>query len=496
MLESGRARRSPSRSRGDDAQPRQMRGSHHLVLSWRAGQVVGEGRCALRRRLYARARSALSPADRRRWSKTLWPRRAMAAARLIAVVVLPTPHLLTATARTRPTLGGSGASCPNPRGPPRRCAATRASSFACCTQRSASGCWRFGQERVQVPLCAAAIAALEQHEGQTVIRAGEIGFDVERAAVIADCFFGRCVLVNAMAISGESWCRSDVAQGELVRRQRRVRNPPAAPTPLLRSGNRGVWGFGAPSDFPPVQATPPGHATLGGIGDDYQPKWGSPEERRGLRQSYPVQPTRATAVILSDAKDLPAASCFHALTVTGSLRHVATSPRTSSTRRAFSRWIGPLFGELVAAAWRYAWRGHTTPKSSWALRRPGVVPGAVIAAILGREFHSMVVSRRFGGDTVRETPTVLSAAPQSVRGKRVLVVDETCDNWRHDSPGGRVHGQCRRRRSAHGRRHFRTDHTFLSFTRWRPRARSCCSWDREVLIDGDLLPQSAICGGR
>src|SRR5262249_56549316 len=57
----------------------------------------------------------------------------------------------------------------------------------------------------------------------------------------------------------------------------------------------------------------------------------------------------------------------------------------------------------------------------------GVVPGAVIAAILGREFHSMVVSRRFGTETVRETPTVLSAAPPSIRDKRVLVVDETCD---------------------------------------------------------------------
>src|SRR5262249_56823284 len=56
-----------------------------------------------------------------------------------------------------------------------------------------------------------------------------------------------------------------------------------------------------------------------------------------------------------------------------------------------------------------------------------VVPAAVIAAILGGEFHSMVVSRRFGAETVRETPAVLSAAPPAVRDKRVLVVDETCD---------------------------------------------------------------------
>src|ERR1041384_3535989 len=57
----------------------------------------------------------------------------------------------------------------------------------------------------------------------------------------------------------------------------------------------------------------------------------------------------------------------------------------------------------------------------------GVVPGAVIAAILGREFHSIVVSRRIGADTVRETPAVLGSAPPAVRSRRVLVVDETCD---------------------------------------------------------------------
>src|SRR5438874_13344057 len=86
----------------------------------------------------------------------------------------------------------------------------------------------------------------------------------------------------------------------------------------------------------------------------------------------------------------------------------------------------PFFGELSRGLALKVARAYD-PELVIGIATAGVVPGAVIAAILGREFHSMVVSRRFGGDTVRETPTVLSAAPQSVRGKRVLVVDETCD---------------------------------------------------------------------
>ena len=33
----------------------------------------------------------------------------------------------------------------------------------------------------------------------------------------------------------------------------------------------------------------------------------------------------------------------------------------------------------------------------------GVIPGAVIAAILGREFHSIIVSRRYKAARARET---------------------------------------------------------------------------------------------
>src|SRR3954449_5161891 len=73
----------------------------------------------------------------------------------------------------------------------------------------------------------------------------------------------------------------------------------------------------------------------------------------------------------------------------------------------------PLFGELSRGLALKVARSYD-PDVVIGIATAGVVPGAVIAAILGREFYSLIVSRRFGADTVRETPAVLSAAPPAV----------------------------------------------------------------------------------
>src|SRR3954447_3540591 len=86
----------------------------------------------------------------------------------------------------------------------------------------------------------------------------------------------------------------------------------------------------------------------------------------------------------------------------------------------------PLFGELSRGLALKVARTYD-PEIVVGIATAGVIPGAVMPAILGREFHSMVVSRRFGTESVRETPAVLSAAPPTIRDRRVLVVDETCD---------------------------------------------------------------------
>jgi hypothetical protein len=87
----------------------------------------------------------------------------------------------------------------------------------------------------------------------------------------------------------------------------------------------------------------------------------------------------------------------------------------------------PLFGELSRALALKVARVYR-PEIVVGIATAGVVPGAAVAAILDLPFHSILVSRRYSAETVRETPAVFGAAPADVRNKRVLVVDETCDS--------------------------------------------------------------------
>ncbi len=82
-----------------------------------------------------------------------------------------------------------------------------------------------------------------------------------------------------------------------------------------------------------------------------------------------------------------------------------------------------MFGELCRAlAFRVA-RDYQ-PDMVVGIARAGVIPGAVVASILRLDFYSMKISRREGGERVRDRPAVLSAAPSQARDRRVLLVDE------------------------------------------------------------------------
>ena len=100
--------------------------------------------------------------------------------------------------------------------------------------------------------------------------------------------------------------------------------------------------------------------------------------------------------------------------------------RTIDRTRGVLEVDWPLFGELSRALAVKVARVYD-PEIVVGIATAGVIPGAVIAAILGREFHSLVVSRRYHAESVRETPAILGAAPTEVRNRRVLLVDETCD---------------------------------------------------------------------
>lgn len=84
-------------------------------------------------------------------------------------------------------------------------------------------------------------------------------------------------------------------------------------------------------------------------------------------------------------------------------------------------WV--MFGELCRALALKVARDYD-PEMIIGIARAGVIPAAVVASILRVDFHSMKISRREGVETVRERPSILSAAPRQAEGKRVLIVDE------------------------------------------------------------------------
>jgi len=145
----------------------------------------------------------------------------------------------------------------------------------------------------------------------------------------------------------------------------------------------------------------------------------------------------------------------------------------------------PLFGELSRGLALKVARSYD-PEIVVGIATAGVIPGAVIAAILGREFYSMVVSRRFGAESVRETPAVLSAAPPTIRDKRILVVDETCDTGDtiRLAVAAMVNAGASEVRTAVA---FRTGSFTPDFHALATESMIILPWDREVLIDGELL---------
>jgi hypoxanthine phosphoribosyltransferase len=82
-----------------------------------------------------------------------------------------------------------------------------------------------------------------------------------------------------------------------------------------------------------------------------------------------------------------------------------------------------MFGELCRALALKSMRDFD-PEVIVGIARAGVVPAGIVASILRADLFAMTISRKEGGELIRERPEVLSAAPAALEGKRVLVVDE------------------------------------------------------------------------
>ena len=145
----------------------------------------------------------------------------------------------------------------------------------------------------------------------------------------------------------------------------------------------------------------------------------------------------------------------------------------------------PLFGELSRALALKVAREYD-PQIVVGVATAGVVPGAVVAAMLGREFHSIVVSRKYRSEGPRDTPAVFGAAPQEVRGMRVLIVDETCDSGDtlRLAIGAIVNAGAAEVKTAVG---FRTGPYEPDFHALATSSTIVLPWDREVIVDGELM---------
>jgi len=146
----------------------------------------------------------------------------------------------------------------------------------------------------------------------------------------------------------------------------------------------------------------------------------------------------------------------------------------------------PMFGELSRALALKVVRDYD-PEIVVGIATAGVVPGAVIAAILDREFHSIIVSRRYQAESVRESPAEFGAVPAAVRGRRVLIVDETCDSGAtmRLAVAAIVNAGAATVRTAVA---FQTGSYAADYHALATDSTIVLPWDREVLFQGELVP--------
>lgn len=146
----------------------------------------------------------------------------------------------------------------------------------------------------------------------------------------------------------------------------------------------------------------------------------------------------------------------------------------------------PLFGELSRGLALKVARAYD-PDIVVGVATAGVVPGAVVAAMLGREFHSILVSRRYRADSIRDTPAVFGEAPPQARDRRVLIVDETCDggDTLRLAVSAIYHAGATEIRTAVC---FRTGRYQPDFHALATESVVVLPWDRELIVEGVLTP--------
>jgi uncharacterized protein len=141
----------------------------------------------------------------------------------------------------------------------------------------------------------------------------------------------------------------------------------------------------------------------------------------------------------------------------------------------------PFFGEICRALALRVAREYQ-PEIVLGIAKAGVIPGVVVASILQTEFSSMAVTRR----DADSSPVLVSGPPPSIRGRRVLVVDETCESG---STMRLALNEVRAMQPAEVRSavSFKTGEYTPDFHAFETENFIILPWDREIIQNGEII---------
>ncbi len=163
-------------------------------------------------------------------------------------------------------------------------------------------------------------------------------------------------------------------------------------------------------------------------------------------------------------------------------------PPTPSDSRDIMSVDWPFFGEICRALALRVARSYD-PEIVLGVAKAGVIPGVVVASILQREFASMAVTRH----DPYASPQLIAGPPTTVAGRRVLIVDETCDT-------GDTLKLALNEVKARGPTDVRTAVSFRTgpyapdYHAFETDKFIVLPWDREVIEDGELVPHPDYAG--
>lgn len=140
-----------------------------------------------------------------------------------------------------------------------------------------------------------------------------------------------------------------------------------------------------------------------------------------------------------------------------------------------------FFGEICRALALRVARDYQ-PEIVLGVAKAGVIPGVVVASILQCEFASMTVTRREDG----EAPVLVAGPPATIRGRRILVVDETCDTG---STLRLALSEVRALKPAEVRSavSFKTGEYAPDYHAFETESYIILPWDREIIQGGELV---------